>query len=107
VHTRFCPECEEQAEDCIAVCFLAISWGISSRRLDLPYFLCVRCNLVGTDWKLIRKCFNDLYKDRLNKKVHCYRELYQKIVEFMQKEIIGWRKSRFGDKEAEFTRWSS
>jgi len=105
VHKYFCPICKKEANYGSLACFIPISWGITARRLDLPYFLCTTCNLIGVDRKLIKDKINDLYQDRYNKKLHCYQSLYHAIVEWMQ-EVIEWRKKNFGAKEAKFIKES-
>ena len=96
-----CPKCGKRAEICVAPNFIPISWGITMERLDLPYFVCVPCNLVGIDWQLIRKCLSSLYQRRLNKKRRCFRKLYDEIRKSME-VIIDWRKKIIGNQETKF-----
>lgn len=100
-----CPKCKRRAERCIAPNFLPISWGITAERLDLPYFLCLRCNLVGADWALIKSHFSSLYRRRSNKKRHCFHALYREVRDAME-TIIDERKNRFGGKDAKFEKQS-
>jgi hypothetical protein len=100
-----CPRCGKQAEICITSNFMPVARDLTSERLDLPYFVCVSCSLVGIDWQLIRSRVGALYRQRSNKKQRCFNALYQEIRKSME-TIIDQRKNAIGNQEAKFKKIS-
>jgi len=92
-NVRHCPKCNKEAELAIACdinhCFLLCQNLASTKRLDLPYFLCSDCRLAYIDRERIKRIIKMEMEELTpskSKKVS-YQDAYQKITKFLE-EII-------------------
>jgi len=90
-----CPECGQEAQVC---CASTIRF---THRLDLPYFVCVRCRSVYFDRRLVQKQVSSLRKMDMRARQVPFRVIYRDALRLLEKVV----KSRIEDLGERFMRF--
>lgn len=90
-----CPECEKEADVC---CASTIRF---THRLDLPYFVCVRCRTVYFDRRLVQERVSGLRKMDMHARQVPFRVIYRDALRLLETVV----KSRIEDLGERFVRF--
>lgn len=96
----FCPKCKNEATDNKASLFTLIERGLSIQTISIWYFNCPKCRLIYLDQQLMKANLSYWYRQRRNKKVHCFRKIYKEVSAWMRTIVEDWE--RRGYKKAKF-----
>jgi len=95
LYNFFCPKCGEKADVCVSS--RVRCWT----RIDVPYFVCVRCRLVYYDKSLTREIVSRWRKGDPCAKRMLFRIAYRETKKFLEK-IIQYRIKEMGEKYTRF-----
>lgn len=94
---HLCPDCGQAAAICRAPLFKFLY------RLDLPYFVCVRCQTVGYDRRLVGQLVRQLRHEDVSAAARPYEEIRRLAIVRLD-DIIRHRVEKMGYRNARFKR---